>query len=236
MIPPTIVTEANGLAEAWGKLIKKVLREGMILPTDYGPQSKDVCSVTTIYYPMYSLLLHPQFPTKEKHLVEYIKQFERGYDWKKQGFTYTYVDRITRYPYGEPPMGDKEYDYHMDQIQYLKVNLSHVGSRRAQVITWYPPEDCIGDEQPCLQRIWMRTLGDGRVEMHCMWRSRDLFAAWNSNYIALLGMIQREILIPMDLELVKLVDFCNSLHIYEADWDIAGTVQLIPVSPQEMRH
>ena len=68
-----------------------------------------------------------------------------------------------------------------------------------------------------------------------MWRSRDLFAAWNSNMVGLLTMIRREVLDPNNLKLVKVVDFCNSLHIYEADWEEASKVKPLPKSPQMMR-
>ena len=91
------------------------------------------------------------------------------------------------------------------------------------------------EDQPCLQRLWVRAIGDGNAEMHCMWRSRDLFAAWNSNMVGLLTMIKREVLEPNKLTLVKVVDFCNSLHIYEADWEAASSVKPLPRSPQMMR-
>jgi thymidylate synthase len=68
-----------------------------------------------------------------------------------------------------------------------------------------------------------------------MWRSRDLFAAWNSNMVGLLTMMKREVFEPNNYKLVKVVDFCNSLHIYEADWETAASVKPIPKSPQMMR-
>lgn len=66
--------------------------------------------------------------------------------------------------------------------------------------------------------------------------SRDLYAAWNSNMVGLLTMIKREVLEPNNLKLVKVVDFCNSMHIYEADWESASKVKLLPKSPQMMRY
>lgn len=228
MIPPTIVVEAHGLADAWGQLVKKVLRDGIVIETEYGPKSKDVCSVTTVLNPLGPVALHPQFPTKEQHLTEYIKQFGRDYDWKKQGFKYTYLDRLVNYP------GHLE-GWKSDQLEYLRTQLAKPTSRRAQAITWIPLEDIGNDEPPCLQRIWMRKLDGRTVEMHCDWRSRDLYSAWNSNYVAILNMINVEVLLPLGLKLVKLVDFCDSLHIYEADWEAAAKVTPLPVSPQMMR-
>jgi len=200
----------------------------MEIRTEYGPMSKDICSVIEIREPYAEPMLHPQFPTKELHVKEYLKQWERDYDWKKQGFEYNYMDRLINYP---------SRDKNVDQLKAIRDLLPQGVSRRRQAITWIPERDLfVKEDQPCLQRLWVRALGDGNAEMHCMWRSRDLFAAWNSNMVGLLTMIKREVLEPNDLKLVKVVDFCNSMHIYEADWEAASKVKPLPKSPQMMRY
>jgi len=218
MIPNTIFTEGYTLSDVWAKLVKATMQYGIDIKTEYGPMSKDICSVAVIKYPFEEPMLHPQFPTKEQHLREYEKQFTREYDWKGQGFEYTYIGRLI-----EP----------LDQLKYIREELQNKEiTRRAQAITWIPEID-MGNEEPCcLQRIWMRKLTDTTCEMHCDWRSRDLFSAWNSNYIGILSMIDREILKPLDLKLVKLVDFVDALHIYESDFDDASKVHLVPINPQ----
>lgn len=231
-IPPNIFIEGYTLADAWAKAVKEVMKNGVILPTEYGPKSKDVCSTIVVKYPYTEPILHSQFPTKEGHLLEYIKQFNRDYDWEKQGFKYTYMDRLTKYCIDNPYQDNVET---IDQLKIMQEQLKKPISRRVQVITWEPEIDMSDDEPPCLQRIWMRKLSDSTVEMHCDWRSRDLFAAWNSNYVAILAMIEKEILVPLNLKLVKLVDFCDSLHIYEGNWEEANEVKPAIVNPMLMR-
>ncbi|MCZ7372056.1 MAG: thymidylate synthase [Candidatus Methanoperedens sp.] len=226
--PPTNLIQAFGLADAWAQAVNYVMRNGMEIRTEYGPMSKDICSVIEIREPYAEPMLHPQFPTKELHVKEYLKQWERDYDWKKQGFEYNYMDRLINYP---------SRDKNVDQLKAIRDLLPQGVSRRRQAITWIPERDLfVKEDQPCLQRLWVRALGDGNAEMHCMWRSRDLFAAWNSNMVGLLTMIKREVLEPNDLKLVKVVDFCNSMHIYEADWEAASKVKPLPKSPQMMRY
>jgi thymidylate synthase (methanogen type) len=226
--PPTNLIQAVGLADAWAQAVNFVIKQGMEIKTEYGPMSKDICSVIEIREPYAEPMLHPQFPTKEMHVKEYLKQWERDYDWKKQGFEYNYMDRLINYP-------SRGKD--VDQLKAIKELLPQGVSRRRQAITWIPERDLfVKEDQPCLQRLWVRDLGNGNAEMHCMWRSRDLYAAWNSNMIGLLTMIKREVLEPNNLKLVKVVDFCNSLHIYEADWDEASKVKPLPKSPQMMRY
>ena len=225
--PPTNLIHAVGLADAWAQAVNFVMKNGMVIKTEYGPMSRDICSVIEVREPFLEPMLHPQFPTKEHHVKEYLKQWERDYDWKKQGFEYNYMDRLINYP-------SRGMD--VDQLKAISDLLPQGVSRRRQAITWIPERDLfVKEDQPCLQRLWVRVLGEGNAEMHCMWRSRDLFAAWNSNMIGLLTMIKREVLEPNKLTLVKVVDFCNSLHIYEADWEVASSVKPLPKSPQMMR-
>ncbi len=226
--PPTNFIQAVGLADAWSQAVNYVMKNGMEIRTEYGPMSRDICSVIEIRDPYAEPMLHPQFPTKELHVKEYLKQWERDYDWKKQGFEYNYMDRLINYP-------SRGKD--VDQLKAIRDLLPLGVSRRRQAITWIPERDLfVKEDQPCLQRLWVRALGEGNAEMHCMWRSRDLYAAWNSNMVGLLTMIKREVLLPNDLKLVKVVDFCNSLHIYEADWEAASAIKPLPRSPQMMRY
>jgi len=226
--PPTNLIHAVGLADAWSQAVNFVMKNGMQIKTEYGPMSRDICSVIEVREPFAEPMLHPQFPTKELHVKEYLKQWDRDYDWKKQGFEYNYMDRLINYP---------SRGTNVDQLKAIRDLMPQGVSRRRQAITWIPERDLfVKEDQPCLQRLWVRALGEGNAEMHCMWRSRDLFAAWNSNMVGLLTMIKREVLEPNELTLVKVVDFCNSLHIYEADWEAASKVKPLPRSPQMMRY
>ncbi len=86
----------------------------------------------------------------------------------------------------------------------------------------------------CLQRIWIRHLGDQSVEVHLTWRSRDLYTAWQVNIIALIDMLNREVIRPNNCRIVKLVDYADSLHIYESDKE-AEKVKPLPASPQKQK-
>ncbi len=256
--PPTIFIKAATLPDAWGQAVSEIMKNGMIIQTEYGPASRDVCSVIEVTHPYESPMLHPDFPTKMQHTEEYLKQWYREYDWIGQGFDYNYMNRLTHYPAArrecdieymkllEKAGGRKEPEFYyaknpegkdfIDQISEIAAKINKGISRRVQAITWVPSRDLfVKEDQPCLQRLWMRNLLDGNCELHVMWRSRDLYAAWNSNLIGLLTMVDREILKPNKMKLVKLIDFCNSLHIYEADWEAASKVRKLPANPMLVR-
>lgn len=275
--PPTKHIQATGLPDAYYKLIKTTLNEGAIKKRFYGKpvNTLDIISLTEINYPLLEPMLHPDFPTKELHQKEYEKQWERGYDWKKQGFEYNYMDRLVSYP-NSKQSGDGYYNkspvWWIDQLEVIKENIAKriekggdcLVSNRDQVITWIPDRDMfVNEDQPCMARIQFfvyeyphthtdthtrmgllpnlnqeiseETYHRGKAEFHVTWRSRDLFSAWNSNMIALIKTLMKEIFKPNNLELIRVIDFCNSLHIYEGDWESAKQVKPAILPPNLMR-
>lgn len=162
--PPNLDIEETSFPNAWARAVRFVMNFGMVLPTEYDNSSKDVCSRITLtgnaIKQIEKMELHPQFPTKKSHLKEYIIQFTRQYNWKKQGFEYTYMNRLSNY-------------HNIDQLELLKNNIPRVGSRRLIAITWRPEQDWNTEHPPCLQLIWVRRLKDKLVEVHLTWRCYD---------------------------------------------------------------
>jgi len=263
--PPTKHIQATGLPDAYYKLIRITLNEGAIKKRFYGKpvNTYDIISLTEINHPLLEPMLHKDFPTKELHLKEYEKQWERDYDWIKQGFEYNYMDRLIKYPTANSTYEDKGYYnkyghgyVYIDQLKVIKENIAKriekggecLVSNRDQAITWIPDRDMfVNEDQPCLQRLQFFVYEylqnsmyggnpyKGKAEFHVTWRSRDLYSAWNSNMIALIKMLNKEIFEPNNLELIRVIDFCNSLHIYESDWEQAKLVKPAILPPNLMR-
>ena len=70
------------------------------------------------------------------------------------------------------------------------------------------------------------------VDVHLTWRSRDLYTAWRANIVAIIDMLNRAVIRPNNCRIVRLIDYANSLHIYEDDTG-AEQVKPLPVSPQK---
>lgn len=271
--PKIINISAVGFPDAWYQLLQECLKKGVLKRRFYGQpvDTYDIISLTSIEKPLLEPMLHPQFPTKELHCMEYEKQWNRDYNWRKQGFEYNYMNRLVSYPV-TPDLGnlsDNEHyhkshiedSYFIDQLKIIREKIAKriekggecLVSNRDEAITWIPDRDLFVDEdQPCLQRLQIfiyeypiigkddskseiKLYRKGEGELHCMWRSRDLFTAWNTNLIGLSKMIMKEIFEPNNIELVRVIDFCNSLHIYAGDWESASKIKAILKSPQIMR-
>ncbi len=274
--PPTKHITATGFADAYYKLLSTCLKEGAIKKRFYGKpvNTYDIVSLTEINKPLLEPMLHPNFPTKELHLKEYEKQWNRDYDWIKQGFEYNYMNRLIKYPISHENAAytNNSYldDYYrhspevptIDQLKVIRENIAKriekggecLVSNRDQVITWVPDRDMfVSEDQPCMQRIQffiyeypilgkensqskIKLYKKGKAEFHVSWRSRDGYAAWNSNMIGLTKMLNKEIFEPNNLELIRVIDFCNSFHIYEGDWESASKVKPVQINPQMMRY
>ena len=260
---PTIIVEETDFRNAWAKQVRNCMRDGLIIVANSKSKSivntRDINSVIVLtgnsIIQIINKQLHDQFPTKGLHLDEYIKTFTYEYlhkhlmlsDEDTAKFKYLYIERLAHYNNGE-----------IDQIGRLYDKLREDGiNRQTQIITWNPKVDFPvhtpkGHDPPCLQRIWIRVLEEptynydlnikerkgiataGKVEIHLTWRSRDLYAAWMSNIIAVIHMLI-EYVLKDEYEIVKIVDFCNSLHIYESDWEQASKIKHVGVNPQYLR-
>ena len=229
LYPPNFIRESQSFPGVWEEAISFCMKEGMILKPEENANilTRDMCSKITLtgnaIRDIFSRNLHPKFPTGKMHCEVYIKEYTREWIAEQklkpeiEQFVYNYMDRlINRIVDG----------INLDQIRQLRKNMTHQGiSRRHQIITWEPEKDMFSISPPCLQRIWIRVLDDDcNCEIHFDWRSRDLYGAWMSNYVGLFNMLEREIFKPLGLSVVKIVDNCNSLHIYEGDWLEASKV------------
>lgn len=190
-------------------------------------------------------VIHPQFPFK--NVREYSEEFTREYlsaylkKPERLKFVYLYFERFVRYIVPEPKRrtllekaayllksiedvfsGAPNKDILMDQLIMLRKQVAEqvktaIASNRSQIITWQPHIDMDNESPPCLQRIWIRVYPNKEVDIHLDWRSRDAYAAYMVNLIGLMRMLDREVLAPNGCTIRRVIDYCDSLHIYLAD-------------------
>jgi thymidylate synthase len=231
-IPPTILIRDTDFSSAWARAVRYVLREGVDITIGDSTEPKpirDICATIELTGDAIRQIddrkLHPQFPFK--HIDPYCDEFTREYLIEyiekpdREQFSYLYFHRLA------------VYRSCFDQMRFLRDRLrlqmnTDISSNRDQAITWDAEQDFNSTSPPCLQRIWIRYLGDQSVEVHLTWRSRDLYTAWQANIIALVDMLNREVIRPNNCRIVKLVDYSDSLHIYNSDETAAAQVKIVP--------
>lgn len=240
----TKLIEEKNFHNAYARAIQVVIREGADLIIGGAEQRKpikDSCMLMSLVGNAIKQIenreLHPQFPTRRTHLDEYCKEYTRSYVGRylemprNERFAYLYFERLTLY-------SDYRNIASVDQMLSLREELSDkkelsITSNRDQAITWQVGPDNETSSPPCLQRIQIRYIPENKVDVHLTWRSRDLYTAWQSNVICVIDMLNREVIKPNKCEIVRIIDFSDSLHVYATDIEEAKKVKLVPVSPQE---
>jgi thymidylate synthase len=157
--------------------------------------------------------IHPAYGLKKGAMQGYVDEFDR--DWYKEykklpldspkRFTYLYIERLI--------------DTYTDQLDFLRRKLkksidSGIASNRDLAITWNPIIDADNDSPPCFQQVWIRYCGSGIVDMRFLWRSRDCFDALPGNEVGAVKMVNKEVLIPNNCRIGRLIDISYSLHVY----------------------
>ena len=246
-LPPTILICDTDFHSAWARAVRAVIRSGVSMVIGDAKEPKHITDACVLFELSGNAIrqieareIHEQFPFR--HIDQYCEEFSTTYlDHNKDAseevkFDYTYLGRLRMY--GAPSMFDGMIST-VDQIDRMRYRLkesieSGISSNRNQSITWIPSIDSVADTMgagkacPCLQRIWLRHLGERQVEVHFDWRSRDLYTAFQANIIALTDMLNRDVINPNDCRIVKIVDFSNSLHIYSSDIAATEKVKLVP--------
>lgn len=270
MADPLVIVEKQSFARAWQVACEEVMKNGEEFI--FGGKIKGKNQIekktakeleVTIKLEGNALreaiagMLHSSFPTKEKHKAVYIAEWDRGYDWKKQGFDYNYENRCEAYigffvdieSYEDMGWREKRMfkEIIIDQWKLALEDLINqidtgVQSNRNVITIGNPSIDRfeIPDSPPCLREIWLRWDRKNGVDIKTTWRSRDLYGALMTNIIALLSAVIREIIVPLTIKYGKTYkissysDNSKSLHIYKGDWNDALKIEKVRISPQIM--
>jgi thymidylate synthase len=255
-----VIDEKNSFGEAWRRGLRHIKMFGK--PIEFGTEKElkyatDVCLIVSLTENALSEAIsgkfHPQFPTRQKMRDGYIREWDRDYDWKSQGFTYCYEDRAEAYqgfkkeeirlqhadfPNNEEMGFDSSIfkNRTIDQWKLAKEDLSSqistgISSNRNVIVIGNPSIDRfeIPDSPPCLRELFIRLEGfeDGTpiCSAHWVFRSRDFGIAWPTNITGILSAIHREVLIPNKAKLNQVIDISHSAHVYRGDYDLFDTVK-----------
>ena len=175
--------------------------------------------------------IHPKNPFKSigPYCTEYTREFLKEYLLKpdEQKFSYLYFERLVNYDCGQE-------GGIIDQLTIMRNQLaeqieSGVMSNRCQAITWYADQDSYSNSPPCLQFLQVRYIGNSQVDIHDHFRSRD-WIAWQSNLIAIIDCLNREVIKPNNCKIARIVDYSDSLHIYDNMQNVVEGVKFVPIT------
>lgn len=203
---PTILIKSKDFHDAWYRMNREIMKDGALLPSRYNStvMTNDACvtieltgnAIEQVLY----CELHKDYNMKSG-LVSYMKQFDYSTDEFKKS------DKEQRYTYAGRMFPDTD----TIRMEHLLVPFD----KGVQLTTWNKFIDLGSDVRPCFQRMWIRELHNNTCELHVTFRSHDV-NAWQFNMIGLVDYARRYLL--KGRKIVKIVEFNDSLHIYDYDW------------------
>ena len=183
--------------EAWLKALDIVMKFGDKKQTEYNTRMKEVIGiVAVIEADGESALL-----SKEDAENYYSTVFSPA---KPEGVEYTYGERLFSFN------GHDQIKIAIERIKAASY------TRRATAVTWDVARDGESKNPPCLTQI-MWNVKDNRLYQTCVFRSHDIFGAWQLNAYAM-RRLQRHVAQSLEIEAGHLVILSNSAHVYEHDW------------------
>lgn len=171
------------------------------------------------------------YPLKNEALYDYVTSFNDDsqiycsdaevldlLQIEKLPFVYTYPERLLHSLYNVTQNTININGDYINQIDVIINRLkNNLGSNRAVATLYHPGIDKERIDIPCLN--WLQaTVREGKLDLHCVFRSNDLYGAWPANMYLLtyLGLFLAED-IEENICFNSIHYHSSSLHIYEND-------------------
>lgn len=249
--------EARDLPDAWFQCVYKILDEGQVFTIDrgsYAGQKRLEFFYVTIDIrnPGHKPLLpkiEPQYgipnPVTDEYLDDYLPYLLTGE--LKEGESYTYGQRICKYPidyhYGNfsrykniliqdievwknPKIIIREDgEYYLNQMELLIWTYKNKGYRNNQMtLQVAQPSDMLLQDPPCLRTIDTR-IQDGKLHFFPYFRSWDLLAGLPAN-LAAVSILQEYIAGEIEVLPGKMIASSKGLHLYDYAFDLAKVLRM----------
>ena len=200
-----ILIKTSTIKNGWETLVKRVMQKGSEIKDERGSLTLELRNtVVTMNQPLELEIPNGYFWSGEK-LEIYAEQFLSD---DKQGFVYTYGNRLRKHFEGIDQIGEA--------IRRLK-NCKE--SRRAISVTWDPPTDTKQEEVPCMILVDFK-IREGKLHTTGLWRSHDIYGAWFPNAVGLTHL-SRYVAGEVGVEVGSLTIHSISAHIYQVNFEEA---------------
>ncbi|MCC7560483.1 MAG: thymidylate synthase [Methanobacterium sp.] len=200
-----ILIKTSTIKNGWETLVKRVMQKGAEIKDERGSLTLELRNtVVTMNRPL-DLEIPPGYFWSGEKLEIYSEQFLSD---DKQGFVYTYGNRLRKHFEGIDQIGEA--------IRRLK-NCKE--SRRAISVTWDPPIDTKHEEVPCMILVDFK-IREGKLHTTGLWRSHDIYGAWFPNAVGLTHL-SKYVAGEVGVGVGTLTIHSISAHIYQVNFEEA---------------
>ena len=250
--------KARDLGDAWFQTLFKILEEGSVFKIDRGSyegQKRLEFDWVTLHikFPGTRPLL-PQIeshfgipnPVADDYLDNYLPYLMTGE--LKPGESYTYGQRLTKYPIDYPihnyqfvPWKEiliQEMDtlkdlniityedkWYLNQIELLNWTYKNKGFRNNQMVLQVAhPTDMLLQDPPCLRHIDTR-IQDGKLHFYPYFRSWDLYSGLPAN-LGGIQLLKEYCAAEIGVEDGEMIATSKGLHIYDYSFDLVKCLRM----------
>ncbi len=200
-----ILIKTSTIKNGWETLVKRVMQKGAEIKDERGSLTLELRNtVVTMNRPL-DLEIPPGYFWSGEKLEIYSEQFLSD---DKQGFVYTYGNRLRKHFEGIDQIGEA-----IGRLKNCKE------SRRAISVTWDPPTDTKQEEVPCMILVDFK-IRDGKLHTTGLWRSHDIYGAWFPNAVGLTHL-SKYVAEEVGVEVGTLTIHSISAHIYQVNFEEA---------------
>ena len=250
--------EATTLSDAWFQTLFRILEEGEVYTIDRGSYAgQKRLEFFNVIIDINSPGIHPLLPqipeqysipkpVDENYLDDYLPYLMTGE--LKEGESYTYGQRLTKYPISYPIdnynnsqwkhilIQDDIYNndkiiikengkLYLNQIELLIWVYQNKGHRNNQMVLQIAhPTDMLLQDPPCLRSIDTR-IQEGKLHFFPYFRSWDLWNGLPAN-LAAIQMLKEYVSGQIGVADGKLIASSKGLHIYDYAFDLAKCLRM----------
>lgn len=252
--------EANTLEDAWFLTLYKIIDEGRVYKITRGSfagQKRLEFDYITVriknpgrgnLIPKIPESYNIDNPVADNYVEDYCNQYLMGHELAENE-SYTYGQRITRYPvdhpvefFNRPEYQDiiiqdieeliaegilikDDFGYFVNQIELIIWLYKNKGHRNNQTVLQIAhPTDMLLQDPPCLRQIQVR-IQDGKLHFFVYFRSWDLWNGFPANLgaIQIMKMYMAEMIGVEDGEIIAT---SGGLHVYDYAFDLAKVLRM----------
>ena len=205
------------------EIISAIVSDGNDIVFGYEKKhARDTCMTIQIWGKAVKRLLNGSTPKGFPFSGDKLKEFNRQGvmdDPNPHGFIYTYQGLLTK-PGDIFRYADQLFDIAMKLKRVINIGVKDNG----MVGVLFHPSMFDWDEKPCWNWLQVTYLGDNKISVRLLFRSHDYGTAMWANLSFILHLLRHFVARPNECEIVEVILFSSSAHIYEGDMDNAEDV------------
>jgi len=222
------LVEGDSLPHAYHKALQELQKNGNVYDcADWNTTQKELSMTMVVTEPLKEPMISKLFIGGPEELEQYRQEILFGildFEIEKGNWTYTYHDRMVRYPVYDISdlhvLAKNEFDSkvgRLNQIDFVIEELKrNPSSRRAVIVIRDVSIDAPSSDPACLQHI-QYFIRDDKLHCKILFRSNDACKATFMNAFALI-MMQKYIADQLGVEVGTYTHRANSFHCYAQDF------------------